>query len=403
MTHTAILGFDFVQLSISLRLWWYLGLVPAVALPFGWYIVTLWYAGFWDGEKTAMRRRQRRWLIVTLVLLGMGLTAVIIYANPVPTIFSTLSIKFAVRSVGGTSILVLGYAAYLITCIGLSLDALIRPGPSNRVMGELARQRARGWLIVASFFLLLVSLLVISVLSWALWSVRVEGVYIITDQVLLILTQLDLLISVILAVTAVVLGQAVVAYEIFTGKTLPRRGLRRQWNRAIILAAGYGFLVGGEVALELQPVYTILLTTILMTLFFALISWRSYAERERYISHLRPFVASQGLYEQLLTQSPTAMPEIEAATPFQALCNDVLGVKLAYLVPLGPLAPLVGEPLTYPDKTAVSLPPMTELSAHFQSPATFSRALNPDDYQGAAWAVPLVGRAGTHWPAAIRG
>jgi signal transduction histidine kinase len=266
-------------------------------------------------------------------------------------------------------------------------------------MGELARQRARGWLIVASFFLLIVSLLVIAVLSWALLNVRVDGVYIITDQVLLILTRLDLLTGSILAVTVVVLGQAIVAYEIFTGKTLPRRGLRRQWNRAIMLAAGYGFLVGGEVVLALQPIYTILLTTVLMTIFFALISWRSYAERERYIAHLRPFVASQGLYEQLLTQSPTAVPEIEVATPFQALCGDVLGVKLAYLVPLGPLAPLVGEPLTFPvgtagKKTAVSLPPLTELKSYFQSPATFSKALNPADYQGATWAVPLWGERG---------
>jgi signal transduction histidine kinase len=137
-----------------------------------------------------------------------------------------------------------------------------------------------------------------------------------------------------------------------------------------------------------------LLSTVLMTTFFDLFSWRSYVERERYMSNLRPFVASQGLYEQLLTQSPTAVPEIEAATPFKALCADVLGVKLDYLVPLGPLAPLVGEPLTYPVGTAVSLPPLAELAHDFHSPATFSKALNPQAYQGAAWAVPLWGDRG---------
>jgi hypothetical protein len=38
-----------------------------------------------------------------------------------------------------------------------------------------------------------------------------------------------------------------------------------------------------------------------MTVAFAFVSWRSFAERERYIAHLRPFAASQHLYEQLLT------------------------------------------------------------------------------------------------------
>lgn len=392
--HSAILGIDFSRLSFSIRFWWYVGLVPAVMLPFGWYIIMLWYSGFWDGEKTAVHRRHRRWLMASLLVLCVGLVAVIIYANPVPTVFSTLPLKFALYGIGGTPLMAAAYAVYLVACIGLSLDALIRPGPSARVMGELARQRARGWLIVASIFLLIVSLLVIGVWWWAILDVRVDGVYQVTEQVLVWVTRFDLIIGSILAVTAVVLGQAIVAYEIFTGKTLPRHGLRRQWNRAIMLAAGYGFLVSGTLTLGLQPVYSILLTTILMTIFFALLSWRSYAERERYMAHLRPFVASQGLYEQLLTQSPTAPPDIDAATPFRALCADVLGARVAYLVALGPLAPLVGEPLIYPDGPAISLPPLSGLAERFKSPATMSLALDPAEYRGAAWAVPLWGERG---------
>jgi signal transduction histidine kinase len=392
--HSAILGIDFTQLTFSLRFWWYVGLVPAVILPFGWYIIMLWYAGFWDSEKTAVRRRHRRWLIGSLSVLCVGLVAVVIYANPVPTIFSTLPFKFALYNIGGTPLMAGSYAVYLVTCIGLSLDALIRPGPSARVMGELARQRARGWLIVASLFLLIVSLLVIGVWWWAILDVRVDGVYQVTEQVLVWVARFDLIIGSILAVTVVVLGQAIVAYEIFTGKTLPRRGLRRQWNRAILLAVGYGILVSGAVALNLQPIYIILLTTILMTVFFALLSWRSYAERDRYIAHLRPFVASQGLYEQLLTQSHTSPPQMDIAVPFNALCGDVLGAKLAYLIALGPLAPLVGEPLTYPRGAVVSLPSITRLTQRFKSPSTISAALNPDEYGGASWAVPLWGERG---------
>jgi hypothetical protein len=306
--HSAILGFSFPQLSLGLRFWWYAGLVPVVVLPFSWYVIMLWYAGFWDGSSTTMHRRQRRWLLATLLLLGAGLIVVIIYANPVPTVLSTLSLKIVLTGIGGTPLLAAGYGVYLVTCIGLSFDALFRPGPSSRVMGELARQRARGWLIVASFLFLLVSLLVIAVLLWILLNARRGGVYIITDQVLVILARFDFWISTIIAVAVVVLGQAIVSYEIFTGKTLPRRGLRKQWSRAVLLASGYGFLVGGSLTLQLRPVYSVLLTTILMTVSFALLSWRSYQERERYISQLRPVVAGQGVYEQLLTGANNSPP-----------------------------------------------------------------------------------------------
>jgi hypothetical protein len=54
----------------------------------------------------------------------------------------------------------------------------------------------------------------------------------------------DLAIAALLALTVMLIGRAVVAYEIFTGKTLPRHGFLRQWHRAVALAAGYSILVG---------------------------------------------------------------------------------------------------------------------------------------------------------------
>jgi hypothetical protein len=37
---------------------------------------------------------------------------------------------------------------YLIISIGFSLDVLLHPGTPVRLMGQLARQRARPWLLV---------------------------------------------------------------------------------------------------------------------------------------------------------------------------------------------------------------------------------------------------------------
>jgi hypothetical protein len=109
---------------------------------------------------------------------------------------------------------------------------------------------------------------------WVLLDVRQEGVYVISSEVLLTLTRFDLLVSSLLAVTIVVLGRAVVAYEIFTGKTLPRRGLWRQWALAVLLSAGYGLVVGWALTAGLRPVYGVLLSAVMMTLFFALLKDR---------------------------------------------------------------------------------------------------------------------------------
>ena len=129
-----------------------------------------------------------------------------------------------------------------------------------------------------------------------------------------------------------VVGQAIVAYEIFTGKTLPRRGSRRQWGRALLLAP--------------VPVTVILLATLLMTVFFALLGWRSCAERERTINHLRLFVTGQRLSDRFLSPTAPSPPEVDANTPFRASYGDVLGAQRADIVALGPLAP---PPLAYPE------------------------------------------------------
>ena len=390
ISHSAILGLDLSHLSRSLRFWWYLGLIPVVALPLAWYVVILWYAGFWTDRHSALYRRQRYWLAATALLALVGLASVVVYANPLPLRFSLLPFKFVIQRSGGTMLLAAGYGVYLLLCIGLALDALRRPGPTERAMGDLARRRARGWLIATSLLLAMVSFLVIGALLWLLLRVRRDGVYLVTEAALFTIARLDLLVSGLIAAANLTLGQAIVAYEIFTGKTLPRSGLRRQWLLALLLAAGYGLLVGGVLSLQQRPVYSVLLSALFMTAFFALLSWRSYAERERYIEHLRPFVSSQHLYDHLLTAPPQSRDGVgDAVQPFEALCRDVLGTRLAYLAALGPLAPLAGAPLAYPRQEGVALPALQDVAVRFTSPRVPYVEIAPEQFGGAVWAVPL--------------
>src|SRR5690606_30188243 len=97
------------------------------------------------------------------------------------------------------------------------------------------------------------------------------------------LAAFDVVVTSLLAVAVLLLGQALVTYEVFTGKALPRRGLVRYWRSAVWLAAGYGLVAGFTLALGLRPIYSVLLTTLLLSGFYALIAWRAFVERERYM------------------------------------------------------------------------------------------------------------------------
>ena len=391
-SHSAILGHGLDYWSQGMDFWWRAGWLPIVALPFVWYATMLWYVGFWDARQTTPRRRHQLGLYLT-ALLASGNVALLILGNPLPsfTLLAWLDLS-AVPAVDGIPSLILLYSFYLVLCISLALDALRYPGPTERVMGDLARRRARPWLVAASVVLLLASLLVAGVMLLIVYRVRQfrrTGIY---TPLLFTVAWFDLTIAALISVVMLTLGQAIVSYEVFTGKTLPRRGLWRYWRNAVVLAAGFGVVVGWSLAFKLRAIYSLLLSTLLMTFFYALLSWRSYVERERYIAHLRPFVASQRLYERLLSSS--APSELDTARPFRALCDDVLGARLAYLVAVGPLTPLAGPPLAYPQTRPPSLPPLTEVTAQFRSPQTMCTPLEPSRYGGATWAVPLWSERG---------
>ncbi|MCB9430563.1 MAG: hypothetical protein H6668_01125 [Ardenticatenaceae bacterium] len=396
VSHTAVIGIGLLRLSLlGMIFWWVVGIVPMLALPFSWYVIVLWYAGFWHHPASRLRRRQRHWFGLTAVLLLTGLATAmlgtLLLALPVA---QYTQLRFLIRwSIAGVPLLALGYATYVLLCTTLSFDALRQPAPSGRMMGLEARQRARPWMVLATIGLFVVSVLVAGFLLWLVQSGRDRPtVFNIYANNTLFIALVDLLIATIIGLVIIFVGRAVVAYEVFTGKTLPRHGLARHWQRILLVAAGYAIVLGAAFTVELKAIYTLLLTTLLITLFFALISWRSYAERERLMAQLRPFTSSQRLTDQLLT--PTTLPQFETAVPFAALCRDVLDAEVAYLVPLGALAPLVGAPLCFPEKRPFSPPSLTQLATQFEADDALLVAVDPLAYGTAVWAIPLWSERG---------
>ncbi len=394
-SHSVLLGLGLRNLGWDTTIfWWAIGLLSAISLPFLWYVIMLWYAGYWEDPTSRLHRRQRPWFILTAALLLLGVAGII---------SATISLGIGSPNFGqwflylrfsasGIPLMVIGFSFYMLLSIALALDALRHPGPSARVMGNLARRRARPWLAAASIALFFIAVIVTAALFWVGRLSRELLLFEVYRQTGTALGLLDLLVSLLISLVIILLGQAIVSYEVFTGRTLPRRGLRRQWQRALLLAAGSSALAAAAVTLDIRPIYGLLLAVLLMILFYALVSWRSYVERENLMDSLRPFVASQGLYDRLLAPATPLAGDLSA--PFNALCHDLLDAQRAYLVAAGPVATFVEQPLIYPPGTAVTLPALETLLPNFAAPQAEPLAIDPALYAGALWAIPLWSERG---------
>ncbi|HET9494900.1 MAG TPA: hypothetical protein VFR15_11780, partial [Chloroflexia bacterium] len=253
VAHSAMLGHGLRDVGAGMDFWWQVGWVPVVALPFAWYVVMLWYSGFWDGAGADLQRRHRL-LFALAALMFAGQVALFLFFNPLPSYSEFAQIAHQPR-IGLTRLQLLAvfYPAYALLCMGLSLDVVSRPGPTGRLMGDLARRRARPWLAATSFVLLLVSVLIAWAIIWLLIGSRDTLIATIYNEMEAAIYWFDLVTSILVAGANVLLGQAIVSYEIFTGKTLPRRGFERQWRSALLLAAVYSAVVGASLARQPQP------------------------------------------------------------------------------------------------------------------------------------------------------
>ncbi len=124
--------------------------MPVIIAPYAWYVVILWYAGFWNTLESRLRRRHRLWFSLISALVAF-LVLLVIFGNPLPSYLDTVYLDFSgTPAVGGIPILFILFPPLMIACVVLSIDALRRPEPPHRLMGDLARQRSRPWLMATA-------------------------------------------------------------------------------------------------------------------------------------------------------------------------------------------------------------------------------------------------------------
>ncbi|NJN18368.1 MAG: hypothetical protein HC822_19985 [Oscillochloris sp.] len=393
--HSAVVGRVIGDTSSEMIFYWRLGWLVLIVAPFLWYAVMAWYAGALKPPGPAESwLRGERLRLTTIGILGAITFGLALFIDPLPSYSELRNSQVGAGGFLGSTVVVrLLYPGFATLCIVLALVVLRRPFSSDRFMGDLARRRARPWLFAASLLLLAICLVVGIGSAWFLDVVRAGLFPTLTAGGLIALIAFDLTVCVLVAGAIVLIGQAVVAYEVFTGQALPRGELARQWRRALALAVGYGLLIGWSLSgagIPAFPIYQLILATLISTVFFALLSWRTFAERERTIDQLRPFVVSQHLYERL-TGLDENFDDADADA-FRALGSTLLGARSAYLLPYGPPATLAGSPLSLNAEHPAPIAAANQLAAELPNPPPLYLAVDPARFAGAIWAVPLLGK-----------
>ncbi len=373
--------------------WWPVGWFPAVALPLAWHIVVLWYVGFWAPQPTEARRALRRahlpWLLVSCAAVA-GASLLL----GIPAFLDRpLMVRIETASLGGVPLLPLAYVLFVVCATVAPARALARPSHGLELWRDLGRRRARPWLTAASALILLSGCAIAYLVLGVIGFYGLLGIPSDYDDLLRFCAWWDLAISALVGGVILLLGQAMVAYEVFAGRTLPRRGLRRHAVTAALLSLGYAVLVPLALHRWPGPCEGHLVGAVLAVAVYAVLAWLTFLAQERQSARLRPLVRGRHVFDEL-REPREGSPARGASESLRALAEELLETERLALVPTGPFAPLIGGALTHPEGLAIPTELAARLLAQERDPGGDPVVLPPGDSAGYAWAIPLWGERG---------
>ena len=395
---------------INNMLWWPAAWGMVIFLPLAWYVDILWYTGYWNlntVEHPSLQHTKRihRNGIIILIGLLIIMGALLLSSEPFRMFLQgeRLHMNFVLTSIN-IHIFFWVYAIFIFQCMVLSVYALRFPVPSGRLMGDEARKRALPYFMGASISLFLVTFVVIIIFFWLESQMRMD--YHI-EQSIEAAAIFDLIINGLILSSVLFIGQAVSSYEVYTGETLPRKGLLRHWRRIILLGVVFSGFAGIASVINLRSIYVILFYAVFMVIFFATMTWRLFEEREYFMKQLRPFVNSQQLFRQSLhhverdiyQDIDNSALEQTLTTIFDHLCREILHTSFALLAADSGFLSIREFSLIFPaehEKTMIQNP-ILAWQITLNDKNNLIEAFHISEQPLICWAVPLwneVGRIG---------
>ncbi len=346
---------------------WHLIWVPALGVPYIWFVIGLHYAALINQRW----RRRRPLLLLVSGLLGCSIFVLLLFNSSTFTFLGTIRLfgygeALEPENMSTLVLLPIFFLCYVTFCaIGpwftpARVSRLLRvlwhireknATPLRQRLGDafwddpvqvdMLEEPALSWhlsrpgLLVAA--LLMVGLTtclgilgVWSMVSWLQYGGREE---ITVPQVInvlpLNLIALDIIATGFVAVILLLLGYSVVRHGILIERPLARRGFFEQWRGIVIVATTIAIFIALLVTLTHSNLGGLLLITSLATVAYALFTWSSYTAHDRYIAMLGPFLRSANLRHWLQTDVEKTEQSMEDL--FFHLCNDVLEVQCARL------------------------------------------------------------------------
>ncbi len=233
------------------------GILGLILIPFGWFFIIVWFLGLlkvnysvsqnfpngfgktnvWNLLFIHLKGRSVKiyfgktvyYKLCILLLLSSQIFAIVFFLNWSQKFTIDISI-FNFWNVVPFSFR-LSYLFYILICIFIPVVALFTYRTSKKILPEIAKNKAVPYLKTISLLLLGVVILVFFLFLGG-------EIGIIEDPVLkLFINPIPFYVFLIgiqflVSVAVLTLGQALISYEIFTGRILPKIGLRCEWRNA---------------------------------------------------------------------------------------------------------------------------------------------------------------------------
>ena len=346
---------------------WHLIWVPALGVPYIWFVIGLHYAALINQRW----RRRRPLLLLPSGLLGCSIFVLLLFNSSTFTFLGTIRLfgygeALEPENMSTLILLPIFFLCYVTFCaigpwftparVGRLLRVLWHLREKNAiplrqrlgdafwddpVQVDMLEEPALSWhlsrpgLLVAALLMvgLTTCLGVLGVWSMVSWLQHGGREEITVPQVInvlpLNLIALDIIATGFVAVILLLLGYSVVRHGILIERPLARRGFFEQWRGIVIVATTIAIFIALLVTLTHSNLGSLLLITSLATVAYALFTWSSYTAHDRYIAMLGPFLRSANLRHWLQTDVEKTEQSMEDL--FFHLCNDVLEVQCARL------------------------------------------------------------------------
>lgn len=159
----------------------------------------------------------------------------------------------------------------------------------------------------------------------------------------LLLLTLDCLACLAILATILIVGKAVISYQVFTGRYLAMKSLKDYWKYILFFVVAYSLISSISGLIGYTTDSKQILLSVLGLLFFVKIQIVSRTREIENRKVLKPFLFNENLYESI-TQSSDKM-DSHLENTFRLLCDDTLATTRACLVPMGAYASYIPKPL----------------------------------------------------------